>query len=178
MIFLADGEQALWQIKQERFPQARGMLDWNHVSRKLTHAFGVIDSPAARKKKAERLRALLWAGKTAEALRQLRRLHTQLGKEELSDSRKQQREQLREYIGYLEANRPWLIDYAQAQQEGYVVSSSIMESAINHLLAARLKKRRSRRWLREGADSVARLITCIENGDWEQTWSQLCQRTA
>lgn len=58
------------------------------------------------------------------------------------------------------------------------MGSSIMESAINHLLAARLKKKRSRRWLRKGADSVARIITTIENGEWEHTWSQICQRAA
>lgn len=114
----------------------------------------------------------------AEALRQLRRLHTRVAKEELSNSRNKQREQLGDSIGYLDANRPWLINYAQAQQEGYFVGSSIIESAINHLLANRLKKKRSRRRLREGADSVARLITGIENRAWEQTWSQTCQRAA
>jgi hypothetical protein len=82
-----------------------------------------------------------------------------LGKEELPECRKRQRERLEQYIGYLEANCPWLIHYAQAQKEGYSVSSSLVESAINHLLAARLKKKRSRRWLRGGADSVARIIT-------------------
>ncbi len=178
VIFVADGEQALWDLKAERFPQARGILDWNHVSRKLTQALGVIDSPATRQQQTEQVRTLLWEGQAPAALRRLRRLHTQLAKKELSTSRKKRLEQLGDYIGYLDANRPWLINYAQAQQEGYFVGSSIMESAINHLLATRLKKKRSRQWLREGADSVARIITCIENGEWAHTWSQICQRAA
>lgn len=76
VIFGADGERARWDLKAERFPRARGILDWNPVSRKLTQALGVIASPAARQKTTEQLRALLWEGQAAEALRQLRRLHT------------------------------------------------------------------------------------------------------
>lgn len=174
VIFTADGEKALWKIKEDRFPQALGILDWNHLSRKLTEALGLIESCAERKKKAEKIRGFLWDGKIDEALRGLKCLETRESqKKDLGERQRKHLGKLQEYIVYVENNRPWIIDYAKAASQGFFIGSSIMESGINHMLANRLKKKRSRQWTRKGADSVARIVTTIANGDWQETWSKI-----
>jgi hypothetical protein len=175
VIFTADGEKALWKIKEERFPEALGILDWNHLSRKLTEALGVIESSSTRKEKTEAIREWLWKGQTEEALGKLKRLETQESKKkDLTERQIKRLKKLQEYRSYVEENKPWIIDYSKAHEEGFFVGSSIMESGINHMLANRLKKKRGRQWTRKGADSVARIVTTIANGDWQETWSKIC----
>jgi len=176
VIFAADGEQALWEIKKDRFPKALGILDWNHLSRRLTEALLVIESSAKRDKSGDVIRELLWESEVDAAIRKLGRIHAEEAqKQNPSERQKKRLERLQEYVTYLENNRPWIINYAEAQAKGLYIGSSVMESAMNHLLANRLKKKKSRQWLREGADSVARIVTLIENGDWQGTWEKICQ---
>lgn len=174
VIFTADGEKALWKIKEDRFPQALGILDWNHLSRKLTEGLVVIESRSEREKETEKIRSFLWEGKVDEALKDLKRLEARESKkEDLGERQRKHLGTLHEYIEYVENNRPWIIDYEKAASQGLFIGSSIMESGINHMLANRLKKKRGRQWTRKGADSVARIVTTIANGDWQETWSKI-----
>jgi hypothetical protein len=48
-----------------------------------------------------------------------------------------------------------------------------MESTINSIASHRLKKNRSRKWIRAGADGVSRVITAIKNNEWDKVWNHI-----
>lgn len=167
-IYVCDGDRSLWKIKKEHFPAARGILDWNHISRNLHTAMLIIEDEQKRRKKSKKISDLLWHGKIRESLSILQRII-----KETEGSRSVHIEKLKAFKKYIENNREWIINYEEARENGYYVGSSIMEGTINTIAANRLKKKRSRKWLRVGADSVARIITTMANNEFNSTWEKI-----
>lgn len=168
-IYICDGDKSLWKIKQEHFSQAKGILDWTHISRNLSKAMLSIEDEKKRKTKTKQLKSLLYYGNTEKALSLLNRLirqqHNKQSQEEI--------EYLTEFKGYIENNQDYIINYEKARADGYLISSSVMESTINTIAANRLKKNRSRKWIRAGADGISRVIVSIKNNEWDRVWSQI-----
>jgi hypothetical protein len=170
VIYICDGDKSLWKIKQEHFPNSLGILDWTHISRNLYKAMLQIEDEKKRKTKTKQLKSLLYHGNTQKALSLLNKLiHKQQKNNELDEKL----EPLVEFKDYIENNRDYIIDYEKASNDGYLISSSVMESTINTIAANRLKKNRSRKWIRAGADGVSRIITAIKNNEWEKVWDHI-----
>lgn len=173
VFFFADGEACLWDIKKEYFPQAIGILDWNHLSRNLSKALRIFSDPQQRDKIRQELSELLWRGNSQQALAQLSKL---IAKEQknLSPEKEQKFKALQDFKTYTHNNQDWIVDYQSYQERGYYIGSSMVESTVNHLGAFRLKKKRARQWTRQGADAMARLITVIKNRELEHYWKKIC----
>lgn len=169
-IYICDGDKSLWKIKQEHFPSAKGILDWTHISRNLHKALRVIEDEKKRKNKTQEIKSLLYHGDTEKTLSLLNRLIRQQEKEQQPNDKLVD---LVEFKGYLENNQDYIVDYEKARLSGYLISSSVMESTINTIAANRLKKNRSRKWIRAGADGVSRVITAIKNNEWERVWNHI-----
>jgi hypothetical protein len=129
-----------------------------------------IEDEKKRKTKTQQLKSLLYHGNTEKALSSLHRLIRQEQKKQQPNNKS---EYLTEFKGYIENSRDYIIDYEKAQTAGYLISSSVMESTINTIAANRLKKNRSRKWIRPGADGVSRVITAIKNNEWERVWNHI-----
>ena len=169
-IYICDGDKSLWKIKQEHFSNAKGILDWTHISRNLHRAMLVMEDERKCKAKTRQLSSLLYAGNTEKSLSLLNRLIIKLQK----DNRVAERlENLVEFKGYIENNRDYIIDYEKFRKDGYLISSSVMESTINTIASNRLKKNRSRKWIRAGADGVSRVIVAIKNNEWDKVWNHI-----
>lgn len=166
-IYVCDGERSLWKIKQEHFPAAWRILDWNHINRNLHKAMLVVEDEEKRKKQTKMVSDLLWHGKIGESL------SIRIIKNTECNNNRPDVEKLKEFKKYIENNREWIIDYEEAKSKGYYVGSSIMEGTINTIASNRLKKRRSRKWLRVGADSVARIITTMANNEFTSMWNEI-----
>lgn len=169
-IYICDGDKSLWKIKQEHFPASLGILDWTHISRNLSKALTSIEDEKKRKRKTKQLKSLLYYGDTQKTLSLLNRLILQQQRDNLPPK---ELEALVEFKGYLENNQAYIINYEKARSDGYLISSSVMESTINTIAANRLKKNRSRKWIRPGADGVSRVITAIKNNEWERVWDHI-----
>ena len=160
VVYVCDGDRSLWKIKEEHFEEAKGILDWDHISRNLNKALRVIEDKGKRKRRRKKIKNLLWEGEVGKSLSVLKR--TIREEEKLTPEDRGRLKHLVEFKGYIENNLEWTINYGQAREEGYYISSSIMESTINSIAANRLKKKRSRKWLRAGADSVSRIMVSIK----------------
>jgi hypothetical protein len=169
-IYICDGDKSLWKIKQEHFPLAKGILDWTHISRNLHKALALIEDEKKRKTKTRQLSSLLYHGNTQKSLSLLNKLIIKLKKDNQTSK---DLENLVEFKGYIENNQDYIVDYEKLKQEGYLISSSVMESTINTIAANRLKKNRSRKWIRAGADGVSRVITAIKNNEWDRVWNHI-----
>lgn len=171
VIYLCDGEKSLWDIKGKYFGEAKGILDWNHVSRNLHKSLVVMEDNEKRKAKSQEIGDLLYTGEVVKALEKIEKLIRRLQKQEgVSEKRL---EKLKEFKGYIKNNQDYIIDYGKAKEEGYFISSSVMEATVNLIGANRLKKKRGRQWTRLGADGVTRVIGCIKNNEWNKVWNEI-----
>ena len=78
-----------------------------------------------------------------------------------------------ELRGYIENNEGALIDYGQRYKAGKPISSSRAESTVNHLVNARMNKRRQMRWSPRGAHHVLQVRAAVLDGRFGQQAIQL-----
>jgi len=64
------------------------------------------------------------------------------------------------------------------QEDGYLIASTLVESAANLVVAKRQKKHQGMHWDRSGADSFSALRTLWLNEEWESYWRQRRQKAA
>ncbi len=72
---------------------------------------------------------------------------------------------------YLVSNRDAIVDYQRFKQQGYYISSVVVEKTID-LLVCRRQKLRGQNWSRAGADSVLTFRQMILNQQWDDYWEQ------
>ncbi len=179
VILLGDGARWIREICIQYFPFAIYVLDWYHLHRKVCRAFRYTfpRDKTLRRKLRRPITKLLWKGHKEEALKHLEELYIQLlseGKQDLLEKR----EGMEELIAYVKSNWEGIVDYCQMQKDGYLIASTLVESAANLVVAKRQKKKQGMHWSRSGADSLCALRTLWLNGDWERYWKQRRRKAA
>jgi hypothetical protein len=162
MICVMDGERGLWNLAEEWFPRAVGILDLFHVLKRLwevADCFPAAESPAAEQFVTHHLRMLL-QGQVGYVLRNFRRL---VKKYELKGSRKKT---VHSAITYYENNREHM-RYDEYLAAGYPIASGVAEGACKHLVKDRME-RAGMRWELEGAQAMLSLRAVYLNGLWDQ----------
>lgn len=158
VIFLLDGERALWEHQRTYVPWAIGILDLFHVLEYLwsaAHCLHREGSAAAQAFVSERLRALL-EGKVTTVIAGLR---------SLSRRHVRQRGRLRRVANYL-ANNQEHMRYAEYLAKGYPIGSGVAEGACRHLVKDRLEQT-GMHWKIPGAQAMLHLRAIYLNGEWE-----------
>jgi hypothetical protein len=175
---LGDGARWIRNTRYWCFPDAAYILDWYHLHRKVCRAFRHTfpDDKAVRKKLRRPVTSHLWKGQKAEALEKLEEPHAQFlseGKQEVLE----EHEGLQDLIVYVKSNWEGLINYQQMQQDGYLIASTLVESAAN-LVVAKRQKKQGMHWSRSGADALCALRTLWLNEEWEDYWKQRRRKSA
>jgi len=156
------GDGAVWisQVAGEHFPHAKRILDLWHLEKRLSEALSSSLLPEGEREVVRQsLKEKLRHGKVGEALLELRallRLHPD--------------ERLKEFVGYVENNAPWIGDYERLQADGYPVGSGPTEKGVDIVINRRMKGRRGMRWRRQNADGIVALRVLHLNGDWDNHW--------
>jgi hypothetical protein len=163
MVHLGDGQESLWQARQERLPERNmtDILDLLHVTPRLwqaAHVFYPEGSPEAEAFARERILRVL-QGKVTSVVRGLREMGTKRG---LSGSKKKA---LAKACAYLWANRARM-RYDEYLAQGYPIASGVIEGACRHLVKDRME-RAGMHWTLAGAQAMLDLRSTYVNGDWE-----------
>lgn len=170
VFLVADGGVWIWNLKDERFPHATGVLDFYHASEHLwaaAHALHGDDRQAARKW-VEPLLHKLRHGEEEKALRTLRNIEKKarfLGDEP--------REIIRTTSKYFDDHRDH-IHYADVESRGCPVGSGAMESTCGQL-QGRLK-RTGQFWTEQGKANLLSLELARRNHDWRPIWQHPAQQ--
>jgi hypothetical protein len=159
VIYLSDGERALWEKQREYFPWAIGILDLFHVLEHLwlaAHCLHREGSAEAQGFVSHRLRALL-EGKVTTVIAGLRTLARgqQSGK----------RRTLAQVANYFDHNREHM-RYDEYLAQGYPIGSGVAEGACRHLVKDRMEQT-GMHWKIPGAQAMLDLRVLYLNGDWE-----------
>ncbi len=158
-ICLMDGERQLWNLAEEWFPRAIGILDLFHALKRLwdvAHCLYAEESPEAREFVTHHLRMLL-QGKVSYVLRNLRPL--------VNACKGVKKKTVQSAITYYENNQAHMRDdeYLAA---GYPIASGVAEGACKHLVKDRME-RAGMRWELEGAQATLSLRAVYLNDLWD-----------
>ncbi|MFC1715040.1 ISKra4 family transposase [Candidatus Poribacteria bacterium] len=179
VILLGDGARWIRAVRIQCFPYAIYVLDWYHLHRKVCRAFRYTfpKDRTLRRKLRKPITTQLWKGQKEEALKSLKELYAQLlseGKQDLLDKR----EGMKELTEYIQNNWEGVVNYDQMQKDGYLIASTLVESAANLVVAKRQKKKQGMHWSRSGADNLCALRTLWLNENWEGYWAQRRRKSA
>lgn len=163
LVFISDGQEALWEARQEWLPQrAVNILDLLHVTPRLwkaAHVFHQEGSQAAEDFVRERVLRVLH-GKAAGVVRGLREMAT---KQDLSGTKKKT---IATVCAYLETNleRMHYDDYLRA---GYPIASGAVEGACRHLVKDRME-RAGMHWTVAGAQAMLDVRSIYVSRLWDE----------
>jgi len=159
VIFVSDGERALWEKQREYFPWAIGVLDIFHVLERLwlaAHCLHPEGSGAAESYVTERFRSLL-EGKVNNVIAGLR---TQARHQTGAN-----RETLRQVANYFVNNREHM-KYHEYLAQGFPIGSGVAEGACRHVVKDRMEQS-GMRWTVAGAQAMLHTRAIYLNGDWD-----------
>ena len=163
LVFLSDGQEALWQAREEWLPErAVGILDLLHVTPRLwqaAHVFYEEGSQAAEDFVRDRLLRVLH-GKAEGVIRGLREMATKGG---LAGAKKRT---ITTVCTYLEANLERM-RYDAYLKAGYPIATGVVEGACRHLVKDRME-RAGMHWTVPGAQAMLDVRSIHVSGLWEE----------
>jgi hypothetical protein len=187
--FLSDGGDTVRDLQMYLSPQAEHVLDWFHVTMRLTVVGQMAKGLAAEaqvgatpaedegkdewpnaaelEKILESVKWNLWHGNVHRALQLVEAVegHLELNAESSEKARKM-RKAVREFGGYITANREFIPNYGDRYRHGERISTGFVESAVNQVIARRMVKKQQMRWSERGAHLLLQIRTRVLNDDW------------
>lgn len=163
LVFLSDGQEALWDARREWLPErAVDILDILHVTPRLwkaAHVFHPEGSQAAEDFVRDRLLRVL-QGKASGVIRGLREMATKQG---LVGPKKKT---IAVVCGYLEANVERM-RYDEYLRAGYPIASGAVEGACRHLVKDRME-RAGMHWTIPGAQAMLNVRSIHVSHLWDE----------
>jgi len=171
LVFISDGQEALWEARQEWLPQrAVNILDLLHVTPRLwkaAHVFHKEGGQAAEDFVRERVLRVL-QGKAAGVVRGLREMATKHG---LSGAKKKT---IATVCAYLAGNLERM-HYDEYLRAGYPIASGAVEGACRHLVKDRME-RAGMHWTIVGAQAMLDVRSIYVSGLWDEYQNYRIQR--
>jgi len=182
VIAISDGDPALSALMRSATGgPVEHILDWFHLSMRVHHVEQVMRGLCAfeppllapldrAQADVERLRHLLWNGHHDKAYEALGRITSEtkdaivLNNPTLEAKARRLVARCTELRSYIENNKGALIDYGQRYRAGKPISTSRAEGTVNHLVNARMNKRRQMRRSPRGAHRVLQVRAALLDG--------------
>lgn len=161
---LADGAEWIWNISEEVFSQATGVLDAFHAIEHISCAVKAVwgpDTPEAIKRTAQGRMALLSQGKCGIEqwlAGEFRELPVGVSGDPLI-----------ELAAYL-AKHPTRLCYSKRLAEGRSIGSGLVEGSIRQLVNRRLKQTGAK-WKVAHVGPLVELAALIDTHDWNALWT-------
>jgi hypothetical protein len=187
--FLSDGSDTVRDLQRYLNPQAEHILDWFHVTMRLTvlqqTAKGLPDQirdeeadyplrePVVRD--LERLKWYLWHGNVYKALQVVQCVEMDLDAAVATSGHATARKLLKameEFHTYIENNKGFIPNYGERYRHGERISTGFVESTVNQVISKRFCKKQQMAWTPRGAHLLLQIRTRVLNGDWEATFRE------
>jgi hypothetical protein len=179
VVFMSDGADTLRRLQQNIAPEVEHVLDWFHITMRLTvlgqMIKGAWTEPAIVETKAaalERIKWLLWHGNAPEAIADIEcvadDVAASLDEAPTSTPLRKLGTTLGEFATYIGNNVGHIVDYGERFRAGERISTGFVESAVNQIVDKRFDKRQSMRWTTRGAHLLLQTRTRVINGDLDK----------
>src|SRR5229473_1393129 len=173
MTFLSDGDDTLRALQREMSPKATHILDWFHLTMKLTvlgqYGKGLVQCEAVLgeqiRDQIERLKWSLWHGQVDKALGKIDDLKTSIAPFEETYARFPRLiKALAELHTYIVHNRDVIPNYGERYHHGEAIATGFVESTVNEVVSKRFCKKQQMQWSKEGAHLLLQTRVWTLNG--------------
>jgi hypothetical protein len=161
--FLSDGGEDVRTVQLYLNPQAEHLLDWFHLTMRLTVLNQIAKGLPERIgegedqyelrtgvfKDLERIKWYLWHGNVFQALNELQSLEMDLDAaafESKDESSQKLLKGIEELHTYVERNQEFVPNYGERYRNGEKIASGFVESAINQVVSKRMVKKQQMGW--------------------------------
>lgn len=161
---LCDGANNCWNVVQSLEKECNSIvkiLDWFHIAKKFQN----ISLPKYLSEKLDKAKWCIWNGKFEEGL-------DRFGDIIANTRSKTMKDRLIKLQGYLQNNKDCLVNYSERHKQGLVISSSLAESNVEHLINRRCKGRQHMKWSRDGIHPLLQVRASCASNDWACFGSQ------
>ncbi len=172
-----DGDPGLRCLLMSALPNATHILDWFHLTRRLTVLKRVLFGQEAINqfptdyhdplcKYLESLKWRLWHGYIGGAINRIRAILFTLRLPTIAGKRAavRMRRLIKELLRYLKNNQDSLVNYGRRYRSGRRISTAFMESAVNQLIDKRMSKSQQMRWSPMGAHALLQVRAELVDG--------------
>jgi hypothetical protein len=162
--FLTDGGDTVRDLTEGHCPQASHILDWFHLTMRLTVLKQLAKGVSVEHKgeefeqELERLKWFLWHSNLYKALRTVKDLELDVDAQASPEAGKLARA-LHEFDHYIRSNQFSIPNYGDRYRNGEAISSAIAESSVNQMVSKRFVKKQQMRWTRRGAHLLLQVRT-------------------
>ncbi len=172
IVFLSDGEEALWNIQEFINPNSIFVLDWFHITMRITVLNQFIKGMIHVDEKAGmELKELLtstkwslWHGKIHKALDRFETIIDYMYYFEKSYKNFKKFEKLvLEFDTYIRNNHRMIPNYCKAYNAGYPISTAFVESTVNNFIAKRFAKKQQMQWSEKGVHLLIQVRAKVFN---------------
>ena len=185
--FLSDGGEDVRNVQLYLNPQAEHLLDWFHLTMRLTvlnqTAKGLPERVGEGEdqyelrpdvlKDLERIKWYLWHGHVFQALNELQNLEMDLDAAVFESKDENARKLLKgveDLHTYVERNQEFVPNYGERYRNGEKIASGFVESAINQVVSKRMVKKQQMGWSQRGAHLLLQIRTRVLDEEWENTF--------
>jgi hypothetical protein len=172
--FLSDGDDKLRELQWEMSPKATHILDWFHLTMKLTvlgqFGKGLVQCNAvlgeAIREQIARLKWSLWHGQVDKALGKIDALETSIEPFSATYARfthlVKALSALRTYVVH---NRHVIPNDGERYHNGEAIATGFVESTVNEVVSKRFCKKQQMQWSKEGAHLLLQTRVRTLNGE-------------
>jgi hypothetical protein len=173
VVFLSDGGEDVRNLQLYLNPQAEHLLDWFHITMRLTvlrqQALGLNAKEILET--IERIKHCLWHGNVFQALQHIEFLQMDLDCIEDRTAKLEKLEQgVADFLAYIQNNRAYIPNYDERYRHNETISTGFVESTVNQVVSKRFVKKQQMQWTPRGAHLLLQTRTKVLNGDLEQTF--------
>src|SRR5262249_57496253 len=172
--FLSDGDDTLRQLQLEMSPKAMHILDWHHVTMKLTvlsqYGKGLVNCETVLGEaicdQIERLKWSLWHGQVDKALGKIDDLESAI--EPFSETYVRFPglvKALSELHTYIVNNRHLIPNYGERYRNGEPIATGFVESTVNEVVSKRFCKKQQMQWSNPSLKTIVHTL-------WDRMESQ------
>jgi hypothetical protein len=172
--FLSDGDDKLRELQLEMSPKATHILDWFHLSMKLTglgqYGKGLVQCDPVLgqeiRDQIERLKWSLWHGQVDKALGKLNNLESSI--EPFNETYARFPQLIKALSGlrtYIVNNRHLIPNYGERYHNGEAIATGFVESTVNEVVSKRFCKKQQMQWSKEGAHLLLQTRVRTLNGE-------------
>jgi hypothetical protein len=158
IIFLSDGGENVRDLQQYLSPQAEHILDWFHITMRITVMLNMVksirnDDQKIVKPMLEKIKWYLWHGNVFKALEFLEQIFDEVEANSANLTEKEIKfwDYAHEFDAYITANQNLVVSYSDRYYYGEIVSTGFVESTVNELISKRMAKKQQMRWTKKGA---------------------------
>jgi hypothetical protein len=185
--FLSDGGDTVRALQLYLNPQAEPLLDWCHVTMRLTVMQQTAKSlpettrdeemtyevRAPVTKALERLKWFLWHGNVYQAVQVMQTVEGDLEVAVATSGDGTARKLLKTVVEFhtsITNNAGFIPHYGERYRHGERISTGFAASTVNQVVSKRMVKKQQMQWSKRGAHLLLQIRTRVLNGEWEDTF--------